>query len=196
MRTVILINGLKRSGKDHTAGILREKLGEEKVQVLSFAEPLKQIVADTFDISIAELEELKNKSEALFLEEPKIHGHEYYKMTDFRTILQRFGTEGMKPQFGEAVWANVALSKITENFSEYVIIPDFRFNIESDVIKSSNYRVVTLKIRNDDLPTADLHASERELDDYHFDHEIDNTGYAKNLDKKVEDFIKKFDIVA
>lgn len=195
MRTIILINGLKRSGKDHTAGILREKLGEEDVQTLSFAEPLKQVVADTFGITIEALETLKNDSTPLFTEEAKINGMEYYKFTDFRTILQRFGTEGMKPQFGEAVWANLALSKITEDYSRFVIIPDFRFNVESAVIKSSNYRVITLKIRNDDLPTADLHASERELDDYDFDCSIDNTGYSKYLEQRVDEFIKEFDLL-
>ena len=198
MKTIILINGPKRGGKDYSATLMTEYLQskDQEVRSLSFAYPLKKIMADTFGITLDELEKLKNDKEPLFKEIPKLDGYDYTQVTDYREILQRFGTEGMKPQFGESVWANLLLSKILDDGKPgIVLVTDFRFNIESAVIKSSNFRVITLKIRNDDIDTSDGHASERELDEYDFDYEIDNTGYSKFLQKKLEEFVMEHDLV-
>ena len=192
MKTIILINGPKRGGKDYSATLLTEILKERiNVRTLSFAYPLKKIMADTFGITLDELEEYKNSALRLVTEE----SNGYQKdISNFRLILQRFGTEGMKPQFGDGVWSNLLLSKILDNSDEQIIlVPDFRFNIESEIIKSSNYRVLTLKIRNDDKVNSDTHPSERELDDYDFDCVIDNTGYSKFLEQKLQEFVKEYD---
>ena len=192
MKTVILISGPKRGGKDYTASMLEEKLKEhETIQNLSFAYPIKKIMASTFDISLEELDTLKNDKEPLYTEVPKLDGYDYKEVSDFRLILQRFGTEAMKPLFGEAVWANLLLSRILDDTKPgIVLVPDFRFNIESEIIKSSNYRVITLYVRNDGIDSSDSHASERELDEYVFDYEINNTGYTDNLERQINTFIK------
>lgn len=203
MKTIILINGAKRSGKDFTASLLTKKLDRTlgKTQTMSFATPLKQVVADTFGISMEQLEEFKNnhteydiKCMAYPNNQPAVN----FLTTDFRLVLQRFGTEGMKPVFGESVWADITARDAKEAFIDgawYVIVPDFRFNIESETIKAlegfSDTKVVTLKIRNDDIDTSDAHASERELDDYEFDYVIDNTGYNPNLGELVDEFISE-----
>lgn len=192
MKTIILINGQKRSGKDFTAEILEKKLAStEKV---SFATPLKQIMADTFGISMESLEEFKNNHSEYDIKcmaYPNNQNPVNFMTTNFRTILQRFGTEGMKPVFGESVWADITLEMAEDSDAEYIIVPDFRFNIESDVIKNnaSGTRVVTLKIRNDDICTEDSHASERELDNYEFDYTVDNTGYNPDLETYIDSFI-------
>lgn len=196
MKTVILINGQKRSGKDFTAKILEEKLGS--VLNISFAQPLKDIIRDTFGVTNEFLDDAKNFKVPLYVK----HGNSldecentYHQITDFRTILQRFGTEGMKPRFGEAVWANVAISRISDTQTDFVLIPDFRFNIEFDVINSVGYRVITLKIDNKDIDTSDSHASERELDEFKFDYVIDNTGYSPRLEQRVDEFIREFGLL-
>jgi len=192
-KTIVLINGKKRSGKDFSASMLEEKL--DSTLKLSFATPLKQIVADTFGITLEALEEFKNnhteydiKCMAYPNNQPQVN----FLTTDFREILQRFGTEGMKPVFGTDVWAKIALDLVKESKEEVIIIPDFRFNIESDVIKNNPFgiNVVTLKIKNDDVDGGeDLHASERELDSYLFDYIIDNTGYSEDLSDYLDSFI-------
>jgi len=196
MKTIILINGPKRGGKDFSANLLIEKLNEKiRTRILSFAYPLKKIIADTFGITSEELDKFKNDKEPLYREIPKLDGYDYEKVTDYREILQNFGTEGMKPQFGVSVWADLLLSKILDSDEpEIILVPDFRFNIESAVIKSSNYRVITLKIRNDDIDTTDGHASERELDDYVFDAVVDNTGHSPYLSKRLDEFIVEYDL--
>lgn len=193
MKTVILINGAKRSGKDHTARILSSILNN--TITISFAGPLKEVIADTFGISSELLDEYKNSSTGLYLRTPRIMGDDFEKITDFRTILQRFGTEGMKPRFGEAVWANVAATTVHDTKADVILIPDFRFNIEHAIISSVGCRVITLKIRNDDIDTSDSHSSERELDDFVFDYVIDNTGYSPYLNNKIDEFIKHFSLL-
>ena len=196
--TIVLINGAKRSGKDFTANLLKEKLGvNHTTDTLSFATPLKQIVADTFGISLEELEMFKNEYQDYGVEVkvyPNNQPSSVLQYTNFREILQRFGTEGMKPIFGESVWADIMADKCFDSESDYIFIPDFRFNVESDAIKkldedNHGFKIVTLKIRNDDIDTTDAHASERELDDYKFDYTIDNTGHTDKLSDYVDSFI-------
>lgn len=195
MKTIIMINGAARSGKDYTASLITKIIEEkeQEIRTLSFAYPIKKIIADTFDITLETLDKYKNDRLRIIAEDSSGYQED---ISDFRILLQRFGTQSMKPQFGEAVWSNLLLSKILDDGKPGIIlVPDFRFNIESDIIKSSNYRIITLKVENDDITSTDSHASERELDDYDFDYHIDNTGYCKHLEQKVQEFIDKHDLI-
>jgi len=196
-KTIILINGKKRSGKDFSADILQDKLsslgGADKI---SFATPLKQIIADTFNIPMEDLETFKNDVNGYGIEckaYPNNQPEVTFLYTNFRTILQRFGTEGMKPVFGKSVWADITYKNSIESDSKYIIIPDFRFYVEHDVFykpfKEGKIKLVTLKIENSDVEVDDAHASEKELDDFHFDYIIDNTGYTEHLPEYLDSFI-------
>ena len=69
MKTVILLNGKARSGKDTIARIMKRYLevdrpkGELKTRIFSFASPLKTVVAETLGITLNDLETFKNKSD-------------------------------------------------------------------------------------------------------------------------------------
>ena len=190
MKHLILINGLKRSGKDFTAQLMSEII--PNIGSISYASPIKEIIADTFEISLEELEEYKNNSELLYLN----NGERFEEISNFRTILQRFGTEAMKKQFGENVWAKRGIDAALELGNDIVVIPDFRFIIESEeafkAASKYNFTVSTIHIFNDNLPTADLHASERDLSDnnFKFDYEIDNTGQP-DISIKVKEIVSK-----
>lgn len=195
MKHLILIHGLKRSGKDYTAKIIKEILGDE-VSSVSYADPLKQIIADTFGITLEELEDYKNDGEGVYLQEAKLDGYDCKKITDFRIILQRFGTEAMKKQFGDDVWAKRGFENATKQGTDIVVIPDFRFMIEHETAVSDSRffgnKIHTIHVQNKDLPTADSHASERELSDnnFKFDYYIDNTGQPLNIKTKVQEILK------
>jgi hypothetical protein len=181
---VILINGLKRSGKDYLSEKIAEIVGENNVEIISFANPMKEIIANTFGISLNELEEYKNDTEGYGLEikaYPNNQPSSVIAYTNFRKILQRFGTEGMKPIFGENVWAELGINNVLKSEKEYILIPDFRFLSEYSEAKTKskgNYKLYTVNIFNDNLPQADAHASETELKEHNFkfDYIIDNTG--------------------
>jgi len=190
MKKVILINGSKRSGKDLSADILKfnfESRGK-RVEKMSFAEPMKQIISETFGITLDELEEYKN----LPCRYPvSIYDGEYCKceckVTNFRTILQRFGTEAMKPVFGEYVWAGLGLAKAQESDADVVIFSDFRFDLEYALF-GELYRDELITIHIQGGEKGDGHSSEQPLD-IEFDYEIDNTNKDQNLHVKLAEVV-------
>lgn len=156
MRKIILINGKKRAGKDYIANILKEKLGN--CEIMHYADSMKQIIADTFEISLEELDNYKNENVEITFNGKRI---------TFRRVLQCFATEAIKPVFGNNIWKRIVLEKIKETNAEYIIIPDFRF--PEEYIEDS----LTVKVLGGD--TNDTHISESALNDFKFDYIIDNT---------------------
>lgn len=156
MRKIILINGKKRAGKDYVAKILKEKLGN--CEIFHYADALKQIISETFEISLEELESFKNENVEITFND---------KRTTFRRILQCFATEAIKPVFGNNIWKRIVLEKIKETNAEYLIIPDFRF--PEEYIEGS----YTVKVLGGEQ--LDSHISEHALNNFKFDYIIDNT---------------------
>lgn len=169
MPKVILINGKKRSGKDYLAKMLKLELEQQNktVEIMSYADPIKEILADTFNISVELIDEYKNNFQAI-----DVAGE---NLLNFRELLQRFGTEAMKKQFGDDVWVNLLKGKINISTAEYILISDFRFLCE-DI--SEGFNVTTVNVINKDIIAEDEHSSENELNDYNFDITLDNTGYS------------------
>ncbi len=188
--TVILISGYKRSGKDFVSHLLDKRFGDSVVY--SYATPLKKIIADTMSISLKELDDYKNDTEILYTANSDIGvGCIGMKLpvTDFRTILQNFGTEAMKPWFGNAVWSDVFMR---QNFpNEYIIIPDWRFNIEYEEAKKMYRNVITLRINDDNIVNTDLHPSEAELEGFNFDYTIDNTRKDNTVLIEIDKFLRE-----
>jgi len=161
-KLIILVSGKKRSGKDYFANMLKEYRSD--IRVMSFADPLKQIVADTFGISLSELEEYKNNPEKY----PIVLPNE--SITNFRLILQRFGTEGMKPVFGKDIWQRLLIEEANKCSENIIVVPDFRF--PEEMFEGA----ITVKIiGSPDIDTGDIHPSEVSLEGFKFDHYIDNS---------------------
>ncbi len=191
-KTIIMIGHKKRQGKDTFANMVAEIAGGK---VLRFAGPLKEIIADTFNISLPELEELKNEEVTL------IHGHyhwhkEMVTVQTYRDVLQRFGTEAMKKQFGSTVWAELMVRRINEAGSDVIIIPDFRFYPEYETLSQHFSNIITVGIvRGNRLCRhthfEDTHTSETALDDFDYDITIHNTGRLSDLKFKAVNFVKQ-----
>ncbi len=168
MSKIILINGKKRAGKDYLAEKMKIELNRlnYSTEIMAFADPIKEIIACTFDIDLNCLNEYKNNQTEIFIQDCHMTGDR-----NFRTILQRFGTEAMQSTFGKKVWVDLLKKKAHFSECHYVIVPDFRFIAE-------NIGDVTITITNTDLEDEnDKHASENELNDFKFDYEINNTGH-------------------
>jgi len=187
MKNIILVNGKKRAGKDYFARELKKKLEslDKTAEIMSFADPLKDIMGISLGVTFEELEDMKNaEKKVCYLEKPlSVDSYpQTIGMNNAREILQKFGTEGMKKYFGAAVWANLLKDLATKSSADYVIVPDFRFKVEqiSDL---------TVKVANDNIKSEDTHASETELNDFKFSYVIDNTGY-KSLDDQIHTFVK------
>lgn len=183
MKHIILIGHKKRMGKDTFASMLAKLIGGK---IIRFADPMKQIIADTFNIPIIHLEDWKNEGDEL------MHTTGYPQT--YRDILQRFGSEAMKKQFGEEIWADLATERIWDaaKTNDVIIVPDFRFTPELESIRwafhNKNTKIVTINIIRPGIETDDKHASETSLDSYKYDHVINNNGQVTDLELDVVKF--------
>ncbi len=166
MLKIILLAGYKRSGKDFVAEQLNKMI--EGSKVMSFAEPLKDIIATTMGISRDDLEEYKND-----------------ETTHFRTILQRFGTDAMKKHFGDDVWADLLISKLPTD--GVVIISDWRFVSEYNAMLEVDAEITTVRIIAGQAP-IDTHMSERDLDEFTYHVKIDNSAKDESVLNEIRNF--------
>lgn len=166
---IILISGYKRAGKDTTAQMLKEIFEENqlKVEILSFADTLKNIACIIFDISREQLDEFKNNELPVGWQSE----YEFEELTNFRKVLTKIGNDALKPIFGEDIWVKDIQKKIAASNADIIIIPDFRFKIEHI------NKAITVRVLNDDIVNKETHQSETELEDFNFDVYLDNTGY-------------------
>lgn len=175
-KIVILITGKKRSGKDTVAFMLNKYMDGSKL--MSFAYPMKKIIYDTIGITFKQGEYAKNYGKVkAFLK----FWNPLFLFLDIRRVLQIFGTEGMKPWFGNTVWKDLAEKHMN---SDVLIISDWRFPEESKW--SSDYKIVTVRIEREGLISTDTHASENALNEFETDYTIFNNSTIENLDRKVE----------
>ncbi len=179
-KSIILVSGKKRSGKNYTAEILQNRLLRKGIscETLSFAEPLKDIVAKTFIITPSELEEYKNNPNRYKIMLKDIDGNNSRELTDFRQVLNDLGTPIMKSYFGDNIWVNLTENKIKKSQSKVIIISDFRFPVERLQMKDT--KVSTIRVNRVGLEHSDL-VSENSLNDFVFDYEINNNtvGYSE-----------------
>ena len=169
-KVIIQIGGFKRSGKDTISKMIANhyQLSGKLVDILHYADPLKQIAASIFDTSLEQLDDFKNNKTELWRFDQFENA---YKVTDFREILMKIGNEAIKPVFGNDVWQKIIHEKIEKSEADIIIIPDFRFKVEH--IQNA----VTIRITNNDIINDTDHPSETELIDFDFDMLIDNTNY-------------------
>ena len=194
MTKVILISGYKRSGKDFVAKLLAEKLYAKgfTVDIQSFATPLKQVVASTFDITLEQLEDYKNAEDDVLchIDNAKIH-HNLHTIS-MRKILQRFGTEAAKSVFGVNVWGMHMKDRIEQSTANYIIIPDYRFDQEYCYLSHFDFEYPvtfqTLQIVNDNIVPEDAHSSES-LPTRASDYVINNTAQDATVVEKVVQYV-------
>lgn len=195
MKNVILLNGLPRVGKDTVADYLVDNHGYTK---LSFATELKNIMCRTFGITREALDDYKNNPNTYTLTLTNNENNEVIFNTDFRDVLRYFGTEGMKPTFGDSIWARLTYDKIKEKIEKdsisKFVIPDFRFSVE--YITSDDYDVSTVLVKDDrELPTEG-HGSDVELykNNFVFDYTIKNLGTLEELERKTKKLEKSINL--
>ena len=181
---IILVHGQKRSGKNYL-GSLFEKYGNFKQR--AFADAMKDIISITFNINREFLEKLKNEEKEIYIKEE----NKYVSLTNFRRILQYFGTEAMKKYFGRNVWAELCFKEYKED--DKWVITDLRF-LEDELlyVKNKFKDVITIKIIDNSIKRNDIHISEKEIDDKYFDYIFDNSKKDPEEAKKfVIDVLKK-----
>ena len=192
-KIIIQVLGQARSGKDWTSYKLQEAFKARGVsaEVMSYAAPMKRIATKLFGISLEQLDDFKNRSDKVSIE---VYDNEnildktspsFQLETNFRTFLQRLGNDAIKPEFGDDVWAQLALKNINASTSDIIIMSDCRFNVELKAVGG-----VTIRVLNQSLPEPMNHPSELELRAYKTDYVINNTDY-KLTDEQIMDLAKR-----
>jgi hypothetical protein len=157
------LSGYARSGKDTVAGFLIEQ-GWTR---FAFADKLKLAVKKLNPILDCELGMPFTLDQALTR-----HGAEKTKelYKEYRRLLQVMGTEVGREMFGDNFWVEQALREVQEN--DLAVFTDCRFPNEAQAIKDRGGEV--WRINRPGYGPVNGHASEISLDDWAFDHIIDN----------------------
>lgn len=192
MKQIFMIAGSQGAGKDYTAKrlahYLYKKTGKE-AHIFRLADPIKDILAKTFNITLKEVERLKRSNEKVC-----------FNLT-MRELLQRFGTEACQCVFGRDVWIKMAQNVINNTNCDTFIIPDFRFKLDYELLKDSGdvttilVKKYPLQWRQNPFINSDSHRSEHDLADFEFDliwyNDFNRKGYNKTVKKFVKELVNK-----
>lgn len=197
MKTLILISGKARSGKNTAAEMLKKEFEGFKVIEDMFAKSLKQIAEKATEKLQQYLETVAVSSEMWMHGEDyaEVHKHItdklvfskenfYDKKTPLtRILLEMIGTDIIREIDPNFHVTNLINRSKTEDF-DIKLVTDARF--KNEIEETYPARVFTLRINRTDVPENN-HISNTELDNYeHFDFEIKNDGTLEDLEINVK----------
>jgi len=187
---IIALSGKKGSGKDTVANYMCEKYGFINY---GFADPIKEIGKIIFGFSDDQLNGcLKEVDDTFWGIAP-------------RDFFQKFGTDIAQFEFPKyfpglfkhdgdrTIWVRVFenwyFKKLKENPNLKVVISDLRFKHEYDYLKKLDSYFI--KIYSDKYRSREFseHISEKELDDYEFNCQIENNKTKEELFYKIDEII-------
>lgn len=225
---IIALSGLKGAGKDEAANMLhfclstpkwlctykrykRKKKFKSNWIKISFARPLKAMLAILLDVPIDKFEDrtfkehnyvdfhtLKIIPEEYVPDDKKLSDNKFSKLSksldiflddyyiSIRHLMQYFGTEIMRKFFLDKIWINSTLNRHDNN----IIITDLRFKAEADAVKERDGIIIYI---NRDGCSVGTHPSEREviemLDSNVYDLVIDNNSTLEDLFNQIKKLI-------
>ena len=201
-KIVVMFCGSAGSGKDTSFNFIKKHIEETNQSLLlsnfSFGRVLKEIVVDLSKLFINEnysIEEMDNYS----YKEKVRPEHTIYSTNNengeplvLRKLLQIIGTDILRKQLGDDIFAKTILNKIHTYFNtvfedQIVFITDLRFPNEQNCIvdycKNSGYKCITIYIRRTvSLSDTYLHISEKQYDQLKKDIIIENCGSLIDLE--------------
>jgi len=162
---IIGLSGYAQSGKDTVAELLCLNYGYTR---MSFAQPMRDAI-----YTLNPMVEGGNRVADLVDE----YGWDVAKANpEVRRLLQVFGTEVGRKQFGENFWVQKAFDKIEGN---KIVFSDVRFPNEAREIQQYGGQVWRIN-RHNHTP-VNTHKSEHAMDNFMFKHVIYNDGTLDDL---------------
>jgi dephospho-CoA kinase len=174
MTTVIMLSGWAGSGKDAAASILMDELGFQR---FAFADPLKHDVARETGIPINHFYE------------PSLKDKPYNMSITPRDHLIRHAAEARAKY--PNIYANMIADTIQRSGSKRIVISDWRYRNEYDVIQTFFQQVIRVSITRPDV-TQSSDPSEHDLDDQPMDIQINNGGSLNMLRSTLKDLLRPY----
>lgn len=198
-KTVILLCGSAGSGKDTSYEMLKKLWDVDNcVMSYSFGRPLKEIVVDLCrlfynaqfsaeSMNNLEYKEVKRPEQLMYL------GGEAHPLV-LRTLLQQVGTDILRKQLGDDIFAKAVIQNIAEQMSQpspqIAIITDLRFPNEQKCIMDycfqNGYKCMTVFIHRSNVLQSHGHSSESYYNSLEKDIIVDNNGTLLDLERELK----------
>lgn len=200
---IVCLSAWKRSGKDGAADIL---VNEFKFNKVSFANVLKDMVAEQYGIPRESLDNQDLKEQPLF-QYPAVPSDDFSrKMIEFMGKELKLDGNGnlywtprslailegsVKRSVTSKYWTGRALSLIKPG--DLAVIADLRYKSEVEQVQkyaqSIGEKSLIIRInRFDESPSTD--ASERDMDDFEgFDYVVENRGSLEEFQDKIREIV-------
>lgn len=201
-KTVVLLTGFAQVGKDTFAKRLVEEHGFTRV---AFADPMREALLRLnpnvyIGSAIGNVYQwwAKSGSSSLYADlADLIKGVGWdaakIEVPDVRKLLQRFGTEVGREMFGETFWVDLALKKIAEATTDYVVVTDARFENEVTHVReclNASVRIHVVKILRPGVGSVNDHKSDAGLPDRCIDRIVWNDGSLHKLNMKADGMVE------
>jgi hypothetical protein len=172
------IRGKKGVGKNFVAEVLERLLFSHglKVELMAFADPLKEMLVEPFGIDRAMLfgnvDDKESPTEYQWERIPEaIRSKEFSGRTgamSVRDMLKFVGTDLMRQLFDQQIWVKAMCRKIDLSHADVVLITDVRFPNELSMVRDYGGRVIMVKgvQRAKTVLKADIHSTENALDGF------------------------------
>lgn len=192
---IILINGLKGSGKDSVGDRLVKKYEFER---LSFASILKDVVSAMFNWDRSALEG-KTVKDREWRETPDYFWSNHLKREITpRRMLQEIGTDVIRKNFNNNFWVLSLMSRINPEVN--TVITDTRFPNEVLMMNEYFSNVISLEVVRPPFPSwygnqdlairQGVHSSEYSMIHYESDYTVINNRGFEELHTKIDQIMR------
>jgi len=177
MTTIIMISGWAGSGKDAAASILMDELGFQR---FAFADPLKHDVVRDTGLSLDNFTTTYLKDKYFLFDG---------KPTTPRSLLIKAAGEARAKY--PNIYANMIADTIQRSGATRVVISDWRYRNEYDVINTFFDKIVRVRITRPGVVQSS-EPSEHDLDGEPMDIEIQNGGSISMLRSTLKDLLRPY----
>ena len=183
---IILLSGLKRSGKDTVANYIQKTINYKHIKISS---KMKECIKLLFNLNDDDLEDKKEIiNDTWSISTRKI-------MQFVGTDIFQFKIQELLPDIGRSFWIksliNEEYNNIQNLYNYNIVISDIRFLHEINEIKKLNIPFIHIRIINPSLCyEVDTHISENEFYQIPYDYEIINDSSLEKLYSNINNLIK------
>jgi hypothetical protein len=174
---IILLRGFSNSGKDFVGDIICTQYGYKG---FSFADSLKKIVSDKYNIPLTLLYSQEGKK--------MIYNNDTHYNITYRQLLI---DEALKLKESDPdIFAKHCSNNMLSNNMQRIIITDWRFNNELDVLKQNfpHARIIPVHV----IRTNQIKSPIDDISEYHLMDRKDDITIVNNMDNSIYDNIYYF----